>query len=396
MAIITEILDIIKGGAKVFKSVAEVNSTKVAILNRIKNLKSIEREIDPDVVKRFMTSIIEKASSIKTATGDFLFVIKNAKNESISLVDVISSVRLGEVEKLKDVLSLNKLDRLSTENLKGYLRAKYPDFRLNKYVEVINSLPTKDLYNIKATSSINELFTALESNKTFQKVTDAVVDYMKKRKINRLTSKGLLFTIVIAAPTTVAVITGLYEAANRDAGCWRNYLNNGKLTSCKSSNATCTPFSTVPQDSICTSYPSVHTPGLCKGVSNVNLKNPCRKCDSKALENTPNYIAVSDYVVDSDVYTCVSKPSISELVGQLSADIPEIAKDVLKDTTSVVGKLLSGAKHFIYVIISGVVLVLVLLSVYQYQKSKKKNNDEADPEKIPLLQQVDYDEKQML
>lgn len=218
MTIITEILDIIKGGAKVFKSVAEVNLTKVAILNRIKNLKSIEREIDPDVVKRFMTSIIEKASSIKTATGDFLFVIKNAKNESISLVDVISSVRLGEVETLKDVLSLDKLDRLSTENLKGYFRAKYPDFRLNKYVEVINSLPTKDLYNIKATSNINELFTALESNKTFQKVTDAVVDYMKKRKINSLTSKGLWFTIFIAAPTTVAVITGLHEAANRDAG----------------------------------------------------------------------------------------------------------------------------------------------------------------------------------
>lgn len=127
----------------------------------------------------------------------------------------------------------------------------------------------------------------------------------------------------------------------------------------------------------------------------MNLKNPCRKCDSKALENTPNYIAVSDYVVDSDVYTCVSKPSIGELVGQLSADIPEIAKDVLKDTTSVVGKLLSGAKNFIYVIIAGVVLVLVLLSVYQYQKSKKKNNDD-DPEKIHLLKQVDYDEKQML
>lgn len=346
--------DIFKGTGKVFKTLRESKAAKENIMYSINRVSTVANT-DADVMKGVMRRIVAHlVTSTAEGTTGFRLLFRNTKNHMMSAVNVVSAIRLGNVEILRTAFRLG-LDEITALNLKNLLRATYPDFQIAKYMSKINSLPTDKLYRL-VPKTVKDMRVVLDASPEFKKITANIVDSMKKTKKSSFISKGMFLTILILAPTTSAVLYGLSEASLRSEGCWRIYMDGGRLKYCKSQFATCTDHATQPVDSLCRRYPEVHAAGICAGQT-----KSCTRCDSNASVDSPDYISPNQSVTPSDQYVCRSRPSLGEMLGQIAADLPDVTKDVFDSTTGAISSFFSSAKGIVYFLGFGTVVVLLLV-----------------------------------
>lgn len=144
--------------------------------------------------------------------------------------------------------------------------------------------------------------------------------------------------------------------------------NRSEVASCAKLNDT----EWATGDLFCTQCPKSIDQNTCKGWT--ASEEDCRKCDSDASKDSPEYIAKENYIQVTDVYKCRRNWTIADVIDDLANNIPG---EIWNNTTDIFSKIKT---IIIYAIGIVIVFVVVALCVWVWRfVSVKSGGDGGAP-----------------
>lgn len=312
---------------------------------------------------------------VESETGEEVFKIfvrSGRQRAEDALAPAMRALRSGDLDSVARSFELASSELGSKAFRKAYTtyaRSIFPDVRVAEQAAAARRALPSTLSSVSRDlrpETANQLFAAIRRDKELDKIVTRLSEHVKKNGGKRFRYVSTFFVLTGVAGTSAAVATALHEQAKRSSGCWRVYLDpvTRQLRSCKIARASC-----INRDAndanLCDRTPLSFSADMCRGAT----KDECVGCDSTALPGSKQYIAPSQYLEPNDMYVCRPVASVGEMLGQMIADMPELARDVVGDVANTVFKLWDGVKYFA---LAAVVIVVILAGVYAFVNLKSK------------------------
>lgn len=331
------------------------------------------------VVKRlFARATVRRVEGEGGEEAFKIFVRSGRRSAEEAVTPAVRALRVGDLDTVARSFELTASE-LGSKSFRraytAYARNVFPDVHVAEQAAAARrALPssvssvTRDL----RPKTVEQLYDAVRRDKELDRLVTRLTEHVRKNGGTRFRYASTFFAFAGVAGTSTAVVTALHEQAKRSAGCWRVYLDpvTKRLRSCKIVRASCRNRD-ANENSACDRTPLCFTADMCRGSDNIGGgggggdgdENECVHCDSTAPPGSEQYIAPSQYLDPNDLYVCRPVATVGEMLGQMIADMPELARDVVSDVTNTLFRVWDGVKYFVLL---GAAILTVVSLAYAY------------------------------
>lgn len=358
-----------------FRDAAEVAgrrySTEAAAregLNAFRNgLRESSTPVEGVMKNLFGRATVKRVVDTESGEEVFkIFVRSGRRRVEDAVAPAFRALRAGDLDTVARTFDMAASD-LGSKTFRNayasYARSVFPDVRVaEQAAAAMRAMPSavKSASRNLRPETAAQLYDAMRRDKELDKLVTRLAKHVRQNGGARFRYVSTFFALTGVAGTAAAVATALHEQAKRSAGCWRVYLDpiTKHLRSCKIVTASCRNRD-VNETSVCDRTPVSFSADMCRDTGD-GADSECTRCDSTAPPGDHQYIAPSQYLEPNDMYVCRPVASVGEMLGQMIADMPELARDVVGDVANTVFRVWDGVKYFA-LIVAAVVVAITLI-----------------------------------
>lgn len=394
--------EVINDAVKAEKNILELKTIRSELANSFNKIEPIdahkvETRMDntPSEVRGISTvlhDILQDVTFKETHKSTGVHYQPMVKTLNKPLAEIVKDIRLGNLDELLHVYG-NRTDNIATalsnttgtSSFKRFMERIFPDSKLRQLthdnVAYVRKRLDKDVYDRelhfdKEYGGLDDLY---HENKKFRKLIDNLESLPRKQNRRRITIKGTFITITVGLGI-YALFNKLVQQAEKLAGCWRVYVTQtGKMAACKIAQCSCAHKDATPE-TLCVKLPRVvNIEKICTDWPNTHTDVPraeCRKCDTTAHPNSPQYLSPEEMIDPRDVYMCRSKPNLGTLLTEFIRDLPQQIWEGVTETVSYITTIVM----YIVIFVLGGIVVAVLVKCNQWYRNLTQQNQMAPNE----------------
>lgn len=366
-----------------FKDAADIATrryaTEAAAREGLDSFRAALRESSTpveDIVKRLFSRATVSRVESETGENAFkIFVRPGGRLADEAVAPAIRALRIGDLESVARSFDL-AASELGSKALRRayttYARSVFPDVLVAEQAAAARRAIPSALSSVSRDlrpETAEQLMDAIRRDKELDKIVTRLSEHVRKNGGRRFKYVSTFFVLTGVVGSTTAVAVGLQEQAKRSAGCWRVYLDpvTKRLRSCKIVRASCRNRD-ANDGNLCDRTPLSFGTDMCRGTDT----DECERCDSTAAPGTKQYIAPSEYLDPNDMYVCRPVASIGEILGQMVADMPELARDVAGGVANTVLQVWGDLKYYA---LAAVIVVVILSTVYVFMNLRARSSE---------------------